>query len=67
MFLAPAAVFLAFLQTPEIDTDIYFSGALAGTNHFSAKADKSFDSVSTIKLQGFDINSHLTLNADNGT
>ncbi len=66
MFFAPVAVLFALHQTPEIDSDIYFSGVLAGTNHYSAKADKSFDSVSTVKLQGFDIDSHLSVTADKG-
>ena len=61
MFFAPAAILLSFLQAPPIDTDIYFAGAKAGTNHYEVKADKSIDSVTKATLQGLDVDSHVTI------
>jgi putative CocE/NonD family hydrolase len=61
MFLAPVVVFLGIFQAQNIDSDIYFSGAKAGTNHYEVKPDQSIDSTSKATLQGFDIDSRLTI------
>ena len=61
MFVAQVVVFLTALQTQSIDSDIYFSGAKSGSNHFEVRADNSIDSVTKVNLQGFDIDSHLII------
>ena len=61
MFLASAVVFLSLSQATAIDTDIYFAEEKSGSNHFEQKADKSIDSVSHLKVQGFNIDSHITI------
>ena len=61
MFLAPVVLFASFFQASGIDTDIYFGGAKAGSNHYEVKADKSIKSVTKATLQGLDVDSHLTI------
>ena len=61
MFLAPVVVLLSIFQAQTIDSDIYFSGAKSGSNHFEVRADNSIDSVTKVNLQGFDIDSHLII------
>lgn len=61
MLLASSLVFLRLTQSPAIDTDIYFAEAKAGSNRYQVTADGSIDSVSKLNLQGYDIDSHLTL------
>ena len=61
MFLAPVVVLLSIFQGQAIDSDIYFSGAKSGSNHFEVRADNSIDSVTKVNLQGFDIDSHLII------
>ncbi len=62
MVFAPAALLFSLYQAQPIDTDIYFAGAKAGTNHYEVKPDKSIDSVTKATLQGLDVDSHLTIN-----
>ena len=61
MFFAPVVVLLSLLQASSVDSDIYFSGGLVGTNHCVTTADKSMDSSTTATLQGLDVSSHLTI------
>ena len=66
MFFVPAAIFLSFFQAQPIDTDIYFSGAKSGTNHYQVMADNSVDSRTKATLQGLDVDSHLTVTYADG-
>jgi putative CocE/NonD family hydrolase len=61
MFFASTVVFLGLSQVSTIDSDIYFSGAKVGSNHYVLAADKSFDSTTKATLQGLNIDSHLSI------
>jgi putative CocE/NonD family hydrolase len=61
MFLVAAALIVSQIRAQAIDTDIYFSGAKAGTNHYVVGKDKSIESLTKANLQGFDIDSHLSI------
>ncbi len=65
MILASVLLIAKVFQATSIDSDIYFGGSKAGTNHYEQKADQSIVSTSHVTLQGFDIDSALTISQAN--
>lgn len=63
--MAPTLLLLAYRQATSIDSDFYFAGGKAGTNHFESKGNE-IDSVSKLSLQGLDIDSHITVTFADG-
>jgi uncharacterized protein len=59
------ATSIAQASTP-IETELSIGGSRIGTNFYSVKADGSIESVSTGKIQGFDLSSKLTIKFKDG-